>query len=163
VEVQERVRALLDAPATQAMVSLRTHAALVLAERSDATGVAVLASALDSCGTDILLCKRVIAALGRLKDARAVAPLVEHLAFVQTRRETVEALADIGDTAAVGPLIGCLERDAYVPVRAAAASALGRIGGARAVQGLRTALVREREEAVLSAVRTALAAHGQGR
>jgi arylsulfatase A-like enzyme len=162
-EAQERLRALVASPAREATALLHTHAALVLAEKSDAAGVSVLASALDSCGSDVLLCKRILASLGRLKNSAAVQPLVAHLPFVQTRSETVEALAGIGDAAALGPLIGCLENDEYVPVRVASAEALGRLGGARAVQGLQTALRHEREEAVLSAVRAALAALGRGR
>jgi HEAT repeat protein len=101
------------------------------------------------------LCKRILAALGALKDARAVQPLVAHLGFVQTRRETVEALGAIADPASAPSLIGCLESDAYVPVRVAAAGALGRLGGARALQALQSALGHEREETVLSAVHKA--------
>jgi arylsulfatase A-like enzyme len=160
---QARVRAVLAAEATPAATLLRAHAALALAERDDTTSVPVLAASLESCGSDIVLCKRVLAALSRLKDARAVPALVEHLAFVLTRRETVAALAEIGDAAAVGPLVGCLEHDEYVPVREAAALGLGRIGGARAVQSLRAALAREREEAVVAAVRAALARHPRPR
>jgi HEAT repeat protein len=88
---------------------------------------------------------------------RIHAALVAHLPFVQTRHETVFALAALEDPAAVGPLLGCLESDPYVPVRVAAAEGLGRLGGARAVQGLEAALVREREEAVRAALRAALA------
>ena len=158
----ELVRALLARPASETAALLRTHAALALAEKADGSGVAVLGKALDACGTDVHLCKRILAALGRLKDSAAVRPLVGHLAFVQTRRETVEALASIADPAAVGSLIGCLENDEYVPVRVAAAQALSRLGGAHAVQGLQTALGHEREEAVLTAVRAALAVLGRG-
>jgi arylsulfatase A-like enzyme len=160
-EVQERLRALVSSPATETTAGLHIHAALALAEKADAAGIAALAAALDSCGSDVSLCKRVLAALGRLKDRAAVQPLVAHLPFVQTRRETVEALADVADPAAVGPLVGCLETDEYVSVRVAAAAALGRLGGARAVQGLQTALAHEREEAVRAAARTALAALGR--
>ena len=120
-----------------------------------------LGAALDSCGSDVLLCKRILAALGNLKDARAVAPLVAHLGFVQTRRETVEALGAIADPASAPALIGCLESDEYVPVRVAAAEALGHLGGARALQALQSALGHEREETVRSAVRKALGAHGR--
>jgi HEAT repeat protein len=160
-EVQERLRALVSSPATETTAGLHIHAALALAEKADPAGIAALAAALDSCGSDVSLCKRVLAALGRLKDRAAVQPLVAHLPFVQTRRETVEALADVADPAAVGPLVGCLETDEYVSVRVAAAAALGRLGGARAVQGLQTALAHEREEAVRAAARTALAALGR--
>ena len=162
-DLQAGLRALVATPATEATALLHTQAALALAEKSDRASVATLSAALDSCGNDVSLCKRVLAALGRLRDAAAVAPLVAHLPFVQTRRETVDALADIADPAAVRPLLGCLENDEYVSVRVAAAAALGRLGGARAVRGLQATLASEREEAVRAAVRAALAALGRGK
>jgi HEAT repeat protein len=121
----------------------------------------VLVAALEACGNDVGLCKRVLAALGRLRDRTALPALVAHLPFVQTRPETVVALASLEDPAAVGPLLGCLESDEYVPVRVAAAEGLGRLGGARAVQGLARALAREPEEAVRVALRAALARLGR--
>jgi HEAT repeat protein len=123
----------------------------------------VLGAALDACSSDVLLCKRILAVLGRLKDGRAVQPLIAHLTFVQTRRETVEALGVIADPACAPALISSLESDDYVPVRVAAAGALGQLGGARALQALQSALVHEREPAVLAAVRSAMATHGRRR
>jgi arylsulfatase A-like enzyme/HEAT repeat protein len=160
-EMQDRLRALVAKPATEATERLRVYAALALAEKSDTTGTPVLDDALDSCGRDVFLCRRILLALGALKDARAVAALIAHLDFVQTRRETVEALGAIADPAGVPALVACLESDAYVPVRVAAATALGRLGGVRALRALQSALAHEREGAVLSAVRKALAAHGR--
>jgi len=162
-EVQERLRALLAKPATEATQGLYVQAALALAEKSDAAGLSVLGGALEVCGSDVSLCKRILAVLGSLKDGRAVQPLIAHLAFVQTRRETVEALGAIADPASLPALIGSLESDDYVPVRVAAAGALGQLGGARALQALQSALVHEREPAVLAAVRSALATHGRRR
>ena len=162
-EARDRLRALVTNPTAPARSALPTHAALALAEQADGSGVSVLTAALDACGSDVQLCKRVLAALGRLNDAAVVPALVAHLPFVQTRRETVEALAAIADPAALGPLVGCLESDEYVSVRVAAAEALGRIGGARALQTLQTALGREPEEAVRATVRTALATLGRRR
>jgi HEAT repeat protein len=141
----------------------QTHAALVLGERGEGAGIVSLTGALDACGADVALCKRVLEVLGALRSPAALGPLLSHLPFVQTRRETVDALGALGDPAAVGPLLGCLESDPYVSVRVAAAHALGRIGGARAVQGLRGAIGREPEEAVKSAVREALAGLGRRR
>jgi arylsulfatase A-like enzyme len=160
-DVQERVHALLAKPETTEI--LHVQAALALAEKSDAAGIPVLGAALDSCGSDVLRCKRIIAVLGDLRDARSVQPLLAHLAFVQTRRETTLALAAIADPASTPALIGCLETDVYVPVRVAAAEALGRLGGARAIQALQSALGREREATVLAAVRAALATHGRNK
>ena len=160
-QVQERLHALLAKPVTEATLGLRLQAALALAEKSDIAGIPVLVAGLDSCGGDVLLCKRILAVLGERKDARAVPPLLAHLGFVQTRRETVEALGSIADPASAPALIGCLETDEYVPVRMAAATALGRLGGARALQALQLALGHEREATVLSAVRSALAARAR--
>jgi arylsulfatase A-like enzyme len=160
-EIRERLRTLLAKPVSEVTERMRVQAALALAEKSDATGIQVLGAALDSCGSDVLLCKRILVVLGESKDAPAVQPLIAHLAFVQTRRETVEALGAIADPASIPALIGTLETDAYVPVRVAAAGALGRLGGVRALQALQTALGHEHEAAVLSAVRGALAAHGR--
>jgi HEAT repeat protein len=120
-----------------------------------------LTGAFDTCGEDVALCKRVIAALGKLKDPRATKPLVDHLGFVQTRQETVAALASIADPGSVPALVASLENDEYVPVRAEAARALGRLGGARALRALESALRREKEEAVLAAVRGSLSQHGR--
>jgi HEAT repeat protein len=160
-DAQDRLHTLLAKPSREATEGLRVQAALALAEQSDKAGLPVLGAALDSCGSDITLCRRILAALGSLKDARAVQPLVAHLAFVQTRRETVLALAAIADPASTLALIGCLETDAYVPVRAAAAEALGRLGGARALSALRSALGHEREETVRAAIQAALLTHGR--
>jgi hypothetical protein len=163
LEVRERLRTLVAKPASEATQALHVHAALALAEKSDAAGVVVLANGLDGCAGDVPLCKRMLGAFGKLGDRRAVPALIEHLAFVQTRRETVEALSAIADTAAVPALIGRLQNDEYVPVRVLAAEALGRLGGARAMQALQGALAREKEASVLASIRAALAARDRGR
>ncbi len=160
-EMHERLHALLAKPATEGNQNLRVQAALVLAENSDVTGIPVLADSLDSCGTNVRLCRRIVKTLGERKDARAVPQLIAHLEFVLTRRETVQALSAIADPTCIPALIGILESDEYVTVRAAAATALGHLGGVRALQTLRLALGHEHEAVVLSAVRAALAAHGR--
>jgi HEAT repeat protein len=156
----DRVRAAVANPMPTSEL-LRMHAALVLAERGDSAGLEVLSSALEGCDRDVALCKRVVAALGSLKDARVTQALVDHLKFVLTRLETVGALSAIGDSGSVPSLVELLENDAYVPVRAAAAKALGHLGGARATQALRSASSREHESSVLAAIRAALAARGR--
>ena len=160
LDTLDRVRAAVANP-TPTSESLRMHAALVLAERGDSAGLEVLSSALEGCDHDVALCKRVVAALGSLKDARVTQALVDHLKLVLTRLETVEALSAIGDSGSVPSLVELLENDAYVPVRAAAAKALGHLGGARATQALRSASSREHESTVLAAIRAALAARGR--
>lgn len=159
-EVQKSLHSLLADKPTEATELLHVHAGLVLAEHGDAAGLSTLTDALDECGGDVPLCKRILAALGTLRNPAAVKPLIEHLAFVQTRRETVDALSALAAPASVPALIGCLEGDAYATVRAAAASALGKVGGARAIQALRAALGREHEETVLAKVRVALKGRG---
>ncbi len=133
-----------------------THAALALAARGDARGVPVLGGALDHCD-DVLLCRTIIANLGKLRDRRAVPVLVKHLAEVQNRREMVEALGDIGDPAAADALLERLREDEYVPVRVAAAQALARLGDARVATALDAATRVEKEATVIAAARAAAA------
>ncbi len=159
--VSARMHAMLASEPTEDTATVRTYAALALAEHGDRTGVPVLCDALDSCDDDVLLCRRCLAALGKLGDTRAVAPLIAHLPYVRTRLETVKALSAIASDRSVPALIDRLETDEYVPVRAAAAQALGRIGGARAVQALGVAERHEGEPLVVTAVRKALLALGR--
>jgi arylsulfatase A-like enzyme/HEAT repeat protein len=161
-ETFDLVRAAVANPGpTSESEALRRQAALVLAERGERAGREVLSASLEDCDDDVALCKRVVTALGSLKDPRATKALVDHLKFVQTRLQTVEALAAIGDAGCVPSLVELLENDAYVPVRSAAATALGHLGGARAMQALRSASSREHESTVLAAIRAALAARGR--
>jgi len=162
-EAEARVRELAAAPAGPESPPWLVHAVLVLPDGGGPAGSVALVGALEDCGSDVGLCKRVLAALGRLKAPATVRALLAHLPFVQTRPETVSALGELGDGAAVGALVGALESDPYVSVRAAAAEALGRLGGARAVQGLEAALRREREDVVRLAVQAALARLGRSR
>jgi HEAT repeat protein len=116
----------------------------------------VLGGALDHCD-DVLLCRTIIANLGKLRDRRAVPVLVKHLVEVQNRREMVEALGDIGDPAAANALLERLREDEYVPVRIAAAKALARLGDVRVVAALDAAARIEREATVVAATRAAAA------
>lgn len=160
-EMASRLKALLEKATLDQDGGVGLQAALALAEHGDGSGMDTLTTSFELCGADVSLCKRVVAALGKLKDRRATKPLLEHLALVQTRQETVEALASIADPSSVSALIGCLENDGYVHVRVNAARALGSIGGARAVRALESALRREKEESVLVAIRASLAQHGR--
>jgi HEAT repeat protein len=136
---------------------LRLQAALVLAEAGDSTGMSFLTEALDHCSSDVLQCKLVIVALGRLRDARAVPDLIDHMGEVQTRRETVRALGEIAAAAGIPALVERLQSDEYVQVRAEAAHALARIGGARALMALQWSAKNEKEAKVREAAETALA------
>ncbi len=133
------------------------QAALTVAELGGAEGLGTLSASLsgDACG-ETAQCRRVVEALGRLRQREAVPALLTRVLDVMTRREVVEALGMIADPRAQAVLIERLRGDEYVPVRAAAATALGRLRGGAA----RTALVRasrnEQEAPVLDAIRAAL-------
>lgn len=150
------LRALLARPEVNDR-KLRLQAALVLAEAGDNTGLSHLTEALESCSSDVVLCKLVIVALGHLHDARAVPSLIEHLNDVQTRRETVRALGEIAAAAGIPALVERLKSDEYVQVRAEAAHALARIGGARALMALQWSAQNEKEAKVREAAAQALA------
>jgi arylsulfatase A-like enzyme len=147
-----RVQAIVGDAATDS--SLRVRAALALAAVGDAVGVPALGAALDHCD-DVLLCRSIIASLGKLRDRRAVPVLISHLPEVQNRREMVDALGDIGDPAAAEALLGRLRSDEYVPVRIAAAKALAKIGDAHLAALLDEAARREKESTVVTAARAA--------
>ena len=138
------------------------QAARILADLGDPAAVPALSEELPRC-TEASVCRPLVQALGKLRDRRATAPLVTHLAAVMDRADTVVALGEIGDPSAVPALIERLTVDEYVTVRAAAAEALGKIGetgepGGEAVRrALAESLDREKEAVVLAAARTALA------
>ena len=94
---EPRLLAIVGRPGSEARRALRLHAALALAQAGDGTGVMVLGEALDACSANEALCKSIIAALGKLRDPRAVPALIAHLSDVLTRVEVVQALAEIGD------------------------------------------------------------------
>ena len=158
-----RLLAIVVRPDGEAGRKLRLHAALALAQTGDGTGVMVLGEALDACSANEALCKSIIAALGKLRDARAVPALIAHLPDVLTRVEVVQALGEIGDTAAEPSLVERLKSDEYVPVRVAAAHALVRMGGARALLALRWSASHDNEPRVAEAARAGLAEMRQGR
>jgi arylsulfatase A-like enzyme len=156
------LRALLARPAGNDR-KLRLQAALVLGEAGDNTGLSLLTEALEPCSSNVVQCKQVIVALGRLRDARAVPDLIDHLGEVQTRRETVRALGEIADAAGLPALVERLKSDEYVQVRAEAAHALARIGGARALMALQWSMQNEKEAKVREAAQVALAELRRGR
>ncbi|HEY4392946.1 MAG TPA: sulfatase-like hydrolase/transferase, partial [Polyangia bacterium] len=149
----QRVRAVVSDPARPR--KLRVRGALALAARDDHTGVPTLAEALGDCQDDVLLCRLIILQIGKLKDRRAVPALIAHLPEVQNRREMVDALGDIGDPAAVAPLLDRLQHDEYVPVRAQAARALAKIGRTDVVPILDKVAHEDTEASVAAAAREA--------
>jgi HEAT repeat protein len=156
-----RVRRVVADPALAPM--LRVRGAMALANRGDGAGVPVLGEALGRCEGEVLLCRLIILQLGKLKDRRAVGPLLRHLPDVQNRREMVDALGDIGDPAAIPALLERLERDEYVPVRAQAARALAKIGRADVLPALERAARTDTEASVAEAAREAIAKLKAGR
>jgi arylsulfatase A-like enzyme/HEAT repeat protein len=154
---RSRLLAIVARPGSEANAELRRYAALWLAEAGDSTGVMILGEALDACAGKEALCKSIIAALGKLRDERAIPALIAHLPDVLTRREVVLALGEIGDAAAEPALVERLKTDEYVPVRVAAARALAHMGGARAVLALKWSASTDKEPRVVEAARSGLA------
>ena len=159
---RSRLLAIVARPGTETRGALRLHAALALVQAGDGTGVMILGEALDACSANEGLCKSIIAALGKLRDARAVPALIAHLSDVLTRVEVVQAIGEIGDASAEPALVERLKTDEYVPVRVAAARALARMGGARAVMALKWSVANEKEPRVAAAARAGLAELRQG-
>jgi HEAT repeat protein len=151
-----RLAVILARPGSEARRALQLRAALALAQASDGAGVMVLGEALEACSANEALCKSIIVALGKLRDARAVPALIAHLPDVLTRVEIVQALGEIGDTSGESALVERLKTDEYVPVRMAAARALARMGGARAVLALKWSASHEKEPRVVQAARAGL-------
>ncbi|HXI59465.1 MAG TPA: sulfatase-like hydrolase/transferase, partial [Polyangia bacterium] len=149
-----RVQELIRAPAAEG--ALRVRGALALLDVGDRAGLALLGESLQPC-QDVALCRDVIAALGRLRDPRAIPWLVRALPQVQNRRETVVALGDIGErsAAARGALVDRLESDEYVPVRIEAARALAKLGDPAVAPALERVAARESEPQVAAAAHQA--------
>ena len=90
------------------------------------------------------------------EDAPGLLKALEYQKHWRVRRDAAEALGQIGDARAVGPLIAAL-RDDISSVRQAAAEALGQIGDTSAVEPLIAAL----RDASLGVRRAAADALGQ--
>lgn len=84
--------------------------------------------------------EQAAAAMGQVRDPRAVAPLARALADsdAHVRRAAIESLAEIGGADAVGALALAL-RDGEPRLREAAVNALGDLGGPKAMALLRQA------------------------
>jgi HEAT repeat protein len=160
-DARARPRATAIEADQNADAKLRVRAALALATVGDSAGIPVLGEALDHCD-DVLLCRVVIVALGSLHDRRAVPILIRHLPEVQNRREMVDALGEIGDSAADDALLERLRGDGFVTVRIGAALALAKTGersGDRSLPARMEQAVRhETEPEVIAAVRQAASA-----
>ena len=95
--------------------------------------------------------EQAAAAMGQVRDPRAVAPLARALADsdAQVRRAAIESLAEIGGADAVGAMALAL-RDSEPRLREAAVNALGDLGGPKAM-----ALLRQAQQDPTSFVRQA--------
>lgn len=99
-------------------------------------------------------------ALGQIKDAWAVEPLIAALTYSnpknsEVRQAAAEALVQIGDARAVEPLIATL-KDWSPDVRKAAIEALGQIKNTRAIEPLIAALKHEDRSGMRRAAAEAL-------
>jgi HEAT repeat protein len=95
-----------------------------------------LIAALNTTGPRSEFHKRVVKALGELRDPRAVEPLIA--ALNDGNYSAAEALGKLGDPRAVEPLIAALNDGNY-----SAAEALGKLGDPRAIDPLISALAKE--------------------
>jgi HEAT repeat protein len=127
---------------------VRDAAVFALATISDPAAVEPLIDALkapvNSRDEDLAdsIVSRIIALLGKFKDRRATAVIIEHLDHRDpwVREQAIHSLGELKDPLATLPLIRFLENDPDSCHRIAVANALGMIGDARAVGSLKKRL-----------------------
>lgn len=101
--------------------------------------------------------EKVIEALGMIRDARAVPPLIAKLGVQSLAVRSMWALAKIGDSRAVEPLVQLLlDNNRMYNERATAAYALGQINDVRAAPSLVQALLKDKAHEVNDAAADAL-------
>lgn len=122
-----RVRLL--AAGTEGEISLR--AALALAARGDAAGAGRLATCALDAELDEVRRKTCVAALGQVRARAGVPSLIRALDDVRLRDAAADALAAVGDRAAVPALVEHLAAERYVPPRLAMTRALATLGDRR--------------------------------
>lgn len=156
----ERLRDLVAAPGPAGSdvweAEARLHAALVLGEQGDASGVLVLGQGLDGCAERQRQCRHIAKVLGALRDPRAIPAIVKNLPEIQIRRDLVEALGDVGHPDAIPALAERLKADEYVTVRREAAASLGKVGHPDATPHLQWSAGHDSEPVVREAARAAL-------
>jgi HEAT repeat protein len=124
---------------------LELEACEAVARLGDHTAVPNLLQKLDVAARlngDEQLATKLIDALRRLKDDRAVLPLINLLGHRsdRVRARAAEALGQIGDRTALGPLSDVFDRERSPLVMAAAARALGDLQDPGALSALNCAL-----------------------
>ncbi|HEY5958456.1 MAG TPA: sulfatase-like hydrolase/transferase, partial [Polyangiaceae bacterium] len=106
----------------------RRLAALALAEAGDRRGAALLVDWWrDEKSRSYQRSRELLAALGRIRWRDAVVPLCNGLTDVRLRPWIAEALAEIGDEAARGPLVRAFAQERYQSARISLAEALARL------------------------------------
>ncbi len=108
----------------------RRRAALAFAERGDGRGGGELATWFGEASGKLELddAKELLAAIAKIKDRAAVAPLVTALEDVRLRPFVAEALGQIGDPAARAPLLARFAEERFVTTRPFEARALLLLG-----------------------------------
>jgi hypothetical protein len=112
---------------------VRARAALVLAERGDASGASVLAEAIGARARDFEACIEYIEAAGRARVREAVPALVPLLEDVRLRGHAAMALGQIGDPSAIAPLLSAFREERYASARRHEAEALVLLGAGEAM------------------------------
>ena len=116
----------------------RARAALVLAERGDPRGGAVLVEVWDTVRRDFETAKDTLAALAKVATPGASRAIRPSLADVRLRPHVVDALAALRDEDARPELLALFERERYQTLRAREARALAALGARdELVPGLR--------------------------
>ena len=113
----------------------RLAAALALAEQEDARGEGELVARWDAAFVpgvrepgELDEAREILAALSKIRARGAVSGLVRSLDDVRLRPFVVDALGEIGDAKAQGPLLATFAVERYVDVRPKEARALARLG-----------------------------------
>jgi HEAT repeat protein len=122
------------------------HSAVVELEKSnDPKAIGILINALSS-NPDWQVRSRVAEALGKLKDPRAVEPLISALWDVPgARYQAIVALGKLKDSRAIAPLIGILENEGNAAIRESIIKSIGEIRDPKGIPSL-LAKLRNGEE-----------------
>lgn len=104
--------------------------------------------------------KLAVKTLGRLKTPLATGYLADLLKNPALRRETVQALGDIGDRAALALLLPELDAESDMALKAEIVKAVGKIGDKEAVPRL-AALLKQPEEGIPAVTYAVLGALGR--
>lgn len=114
---------------------VRKNAALALGTLKDASAVEPLIFALEKKGWDLPLNLAAAESLGKIRDERAVIPLISKLFSAYECEVAAEALAQIG-APAVGPLIAFVMENQRSPMANEALAALKKVSDPRAFEQL---------------------------